>query len=113
MTQYQRTKKIGVELRTLLALILIANLYGCNLPQREELPPATIEETLDVLSEEVVFIDKGARATPHLTPRGRYSDKFPDTVLTDHLGRKHRFYSDLVKNRIVAIQFFYTTCSGI
>ena len=114
MIRSQRNKKIGAELRIFLPLlILIANLFGCNLPDRADLPPATIEQSLDVLSEEIPFIDKAARANPHPGAQGRYSDKFPDIVLTDHLGRKHRFYSDLVKDRIVAIQFFYTTCSGI
>lgn len=114
MIRSQRNKKIGAKLRSLLLLlILIANLFGCNLPDRADLSPTTIEQSLDVLSEEVPFVDKAARAKPHPGARGRYSDKFPDTLLTDHLGRKHRFYSDLVKDRIVAIQFFYTTCSGI
>ena len=63
--------------------------------------------------KEPVFVDKGARARPHAHPRGKYSDKFPDIVLVDHAGKKHRFYSDLVRDRIVVIQFFYTVCTGI
>ena len=62
---------------------------------------------------EPVYVDKGARARPHAHPRGKYSDKFPDVVLVDHEGKKHRFYSDLVRDRIVVIQFFYTVCTGI
>jgi len=60
-----------------------------------------------------VFVDKGARVRPHARPSGRYSDKFPDIELVDHEGRKHRFYSDLVRDRIVVIQFLYTVCTGI
>jgi len=97
----------------LLALILTLNLCGCVAPQRAVETSTTIEDTLDVSSKVLPFIDKGARAKPHSSPSGRYSDKFPDTVLIDHQGNKHRFYSDLVKNRIVVIQFFYTTCTGI
>lgn len=96
-----------------LLLILALNLCGCVVTHSALGPSTTTEEILDVSSKELPFIDKGARARPHLAPRGRYSDKFPDTVLIDHEGKKHRFYSDLVKNRIVVIQFFYTTCTGI
>ena len=72
-------------------------------------------DELDVVesTDEIPFVDKAARAKPHANPRGLYSDKFPDTVLVDHQGKKHRFYSDLVKDRMAVIQFFYTTCDGI
>lgn len=35
----------------------------------------------------------------------------PDLMLTDHTGRQVRFYRDLVRGRVVAINFFYTACS--
>jgi cytochrome oxidase Cu insertion factor (SCO1/SenC/PrrC family) len=97
----------------LVALILALNLCGCVAPQRAVGTITPIQDTLDAMSKVLPFIDKGARANPHSSPRGRYSDKFPDTLLIDHQGKKHRFYSDLVKNRTVVIQFFYTTCTGI
>lgn len=100
-------------MRIVLTLILLLNTCGCVAIQRAVETSATSEDNLDVSQKELPFIDKGARAKPHSSPSGRYSDKFPDTVLIDHQGKKHRFYSDLVKNRIVVIQFFYTTCSGI
>lgn len=59
------------------------------------------------------FIDKAKWVEAHPSPRGRYSDKFPDIVLTDQDGEEHRFYADLVRNRVVLVQFFYTTCRGI
>ncbi len=85
---------------------------GCETPFGRSVPAP---DDLDVISitDEIPFIDKGARAKPHPNPRGLYSDKFPDIVLTDHSGNKHRFYADLVKDRMAVIQFFYTTCSGI
>ena len=85
---------------------------GCQTPSGQGSP---VMDELDVVgsTEEIPFIDKAARAKPHAQPRGLYSDKFPDTVLTDHQGNKHRFYSDLVKDRMAVIQFFYTTCDGI
>lgn len=37
----------------------------------------------------------------------------PDTVLLDQDGREVHFYSDLVKDRVVAINFIFTTCTTI
>jgi cytochrome oxidase Cu insertion factor (SCO1/SenC/PrrC family) len=37
----------------------------------------------------------------------------PDTPVIDHRGRALRFYSDLVKGRVVAINFIFTTCKTI
>ena len=59
------------------------------------------------------FIDKATWVESHPHPRGRYSDKFPDILLTDQDGQEHRFYADLVRDRVVLVQFFYTTCRGI
>jgi protein SCO1 len=38
---------------------------------------------------------------------------FPDVVLRTHQGRKVRFYSDLIKDRIVTINFMYAKCEGV
>ena len=46
-------------------------------------------------------------------PRNRHSDRFPDIVLHDQNGDSHRFYSDLVKDRAVIINFMYISCTGI
>ena len=35
----------------------------------------------------------------------------PDTRFTDHTGRTQRFYSDLVRGKVVAINFMYAACS--
>jgi protein SCO1/2 len=42
--------------------------------------------------------------------RQRY---FPNLVLTDHDGRKLKFYDDLVKDKIVIFNMFYAQCEGI
>ena len=42
--------------------------------------------------------------------RQRY---FPDVVLTTHEGKKVRFYDDLIKDKIVLINFMYAKCEGI
>jgi len=38
---------------------------------------------------------------------------FPNVELTDQNGNKHRFYDDLLKGKIVAIEQFYTHCIDI
>lgn len=38
---------------------------------------------------------------------------FPNFELTTHEGRKVRFYDDLIKDKIVVINFFYAQCEGI
>lgn len=37
----------------------------------------------------------------------------PDTPLVDQNGRAIRFHTDLVKGRVVAINFVFTTCNGV
>lgn len=37
--------------------------------------------------------------------------KIPDLVLRDQEGRKVRFYSDLIKDKVVVLSFFYTSCT--
>ena len=61
--------------------------------------------TAPLATQELTF------ATPH--PQGRVSDKFPNTILVGHDDREYRFYEDLVRDRVVVVQFMYTTCTGI
>ena len=42
--------------------------------------------------------------------RDRY---FPNVVLTTHEGKKVRFYDDLLKDKIVVLNFMYTSCEGV
>jgi len=37
---------------------------------------------------------------------------FPNVVLTDHDGKKVKFYDDLIKDKVVAISFIFTQCTG-
>lgn len=59
-----------------------------------------------------------AAANPHQPPSTKPSNmartasgvKFPNHELTDHEGRKLHFYDDLVKDKIVLINFIFTSC---
>lgn len=42
----------------------------------------------------------------------RRSDLFPDVELTDQHGNTHLFRTDLVRDSIVCLMFFYTECQG-
>lgn len=39
-----------------------------------------------------------------------YADRFPNLVLKTHEGKTVRFYEDLLKGKIVLINFMYATC---
>jgi len=41
------------------------------------------------------------------------SPRIPDTTVYDQNGRKLKFYTDLVKGKTVAINFIFTTCTGV
>jgi protein SCO1/2 len=48
------------------------------------------------------------------TPRERLAERsFPNVTLTTHEGKKVKFYDDLLKNKIVLINFMYVKCEGI
>ena len=57
----------------------------------------------------VATTDDGPTA-PARSPAEKY---FSDVELIDQDGRKVRFYSDVLKNKIVAINTFFTTCTNI
>ncbi len=40
-----------------------------------------------------------------------YADHFPNVVLKTHEGRNVRLYDDLLKDKIVLINFMYATCT--
>jgi protein SCO1 len=47
------------------------------------------------------------------TPRQRLAERsFPNVTLTTHEGKKVRFYDDLLKDKIVIINFMYVRCEG-
>ena len=49
-----------------------------------------------------------------IPPRERIRQRyFPDLVLTTHEGRKVRLYDDLIKDKLVIINFMYARCDGV
>lgn len=39
--------------------------------------------------------------------------RFPNLLLTTHLGKQVRFYDDLLKDKLVIINFMYAKCDGV
>jgi protein SCO1 len=54
------------------------------------------------LQSQLPFLDK-------LAGEGR----FPNTLLTTHEGKQVKFYDDLIRDKVVAINLMYTECKGI
>ena len=51
---------------------------------------------------------------PALSSRQKLQARyFPNFELTTHQGRKVRFYDDLIKDKVVVINFMYAQCEGI
>ena len=57
------------------------------------------------------------QSTPRLrntSARERIRERhFPNVLLTTHEGKKVRFYDDLIKDKIVVINFMYVKCEGV
>ncbi|HEU0251960.1 MAG TPA: SCO family protein [Pyrinomonadaceae bacterium] len=53
---------------------------------------------------------KAGASTPERSPAEKY---FSDVELLDQDGAKLRFYSDVLKNKVVVINTFFTTCTSI
>src|SRR5712692_2361860 len=55
-------------------------------------------------------VDPETQADARERVRQRY---FPDVTLRTQDNKKVRFYEDLIKNKIVTINFFYAKCEGV
>ena len=65
-----------------------------------------------VLSGHADAATKGAKM--NLSARERIRQRyFPDVVLQNQDGQKFRFYDDLLKNKVVTINFFFAKCQDI
>ena len=58
-------------------------------------------------------VRKEATDQPAANTAGKFSPRIPDVKVLDQNGNELNFYSDLVKDRIVAINFIFTTCTTI
>ena len=52
----------------------------------------------------------GRESAPRTGPRAGY---FPNAILRTHENKPVRFYDDLIKGKVVLINFMYTNCDGL
>lgn len=57
--------------------------------------------------EEVVSAKLPQSTAP---PAGSFAERFPNLVLKTHEGKNVRFYDDLLKDKIVLVNFMYASC---
>ncbi len=66
--------------------------------------------TLMIFGISVTFL---AAAQTHAAGGPWGADYFPNVELTTHEGKKVRFFDDLVKDKVVAINFIFTSCPDV
>jgi cytochrome oxidase Cu insertion factor (SCO1/SenC/PrrC family) len=96
------------------ALAIAASLGGLAWKARHASGPAGDREPSCCTITGPESADPGARITDEaaaIAPRRALT--IPDTPMVNHNGRPVRFYSDLVKGRVVAIDFIFTRCQTI
>jgi protein SCO1/2 len=54
-----------------------------------------------------------APATPEAAGQGWHGSYFPNLKLTTHEGKTVRLYDDLLRGKVVAINFIYTSCGDV
>jgi cytochrome oxidase Cu insertion factor (SCO1/SenC/PrrC family) len=83
-----------------LVLMLVTGLLASHLLVTNQLTSAPAS----VLASTPVAAD-----VESATPWG--GDYFPNTLLTDQDGQQMRFFDDMIKGKVVVINFIFTTCS--
>jgi protein SCO1/2 len=77
-------------------------LTGTSIAQTRSNAPALIDNN-DERVQKMITASRGRLQAKH----------FPNVELITHEGKKVRFYDDLIKDKIVTINFMYATCDGI
>ena len=86
-------------------LIGAAGLFATHRMMGAEAPSSPSDRSADTAwAEELALVDTSSDA--------RYwDDRFPNVQLKTHDGRTVRFYDDLIKDKIVALNFMYVACT--
>ncbi|WP_130905106.1 MULTISPECIES: SCO family protein [unclassified Pseudomonas] len=87
-----RSRALGMHLVLLLSACLLAS----QLLVAKPVPPTPAPATETAVADSA-------------TPWG--GDYFPNTLLTNQDGRQVRFFDDLIKGKVVVINFIFTSCS--
>ncbi|WP_139556792.1 SCO family protein [Methylotetracoccus oryzae] len=68
--------------------------------------PLALAKTADALQPEL------SHPAKRLSADERRRNRFPNVPVVDHEGNTHRFYDDLIKDKIVLVNFMFTRCNG-
>src|SRR6185436_8426271 len=88
------------------AVILLLGVVSFSIKAQDQ-PPGQKPKPLEPSSLQQPVSIEPARVR---SPAEKY---FSDVELINQDGQKMRFYSDLLKNRVVVINTFFTTCTGV
>jgi protein SCO1/2 len=94
-----RTARISLSLAAA-ACLLLGSARACAFQGRQQSQPAAQEHEHQLAAGEN-------------TPSSPTKVAIPDVVVLDQNNQKVHFYSDLVKGKIVAVNFMFTTCTTI
>ena len=104
------------SLRILIGTGLLASVWGGALHFR----PASPTESTDccAITEDPSKKPESQPALAAAPPIAQAADlsappTVPDTPVVDQHGRPLRFYSDLVRDQVIAVSFIFTTCKGV
>jgi cytochrome oxidase Cu insertion factor (SCO1/SenC/PrrC family) len=89
-----------------LTAVLFLPIHGASAPPRPKEVAGAAPEAMRQAPDEAV-------PAPDV-PRGglAWLGQFPNVELTTHQGQKVRFYDDLIRGKVVVINFMYSTCTG-
>src|SRR5690242_8039438 len=95
-----RTARISLSLAAA-ACLLLGPARACAFQGRQQSRPAAQEQ------------EHEHQPAAENTPSSPTKVAIPDVVVLDQNNQKVHFYSDLVKGKIVAVNFMFTTCTTI
>lgn len=79
---------------------------------RTKRPGCAVMRAVVVIAS-VIGIVWTAQAAPPEPERRWHESYFPNVVLTTHDGKKVRFYDDLIRGKVVSINFIFTSCGDV
>lgn len=92
---------------TIASLLLVVSIGLAAVAQSPGNPGAT---AADSVSQQPKPAEKLPEKRSGAVTVGQVQIELPDLLVQDQNGAKHRFYSDLIKDKVVILSFFYTSC---
>jgi cytochrome oxidase Cu insertion factor (SCO1/SenC/PrrC family) len=65
-----------------------------------------------IVAVALLFVSRQGQAAAEHGSQVWGASYFPNVVLTDQDGQQHRFFDDLIKDKVVSINFIFTSCAA-